>query len=98
VGQPFRRLGKSRADWVWVQHRGRTKAANEELDGNIVGKLEGLFSVRDRIDMIPEVALVSILSLQSSSKPGREEGMVRMGRGNAGRKLRIVPLGDIEEM
>jgi len=98
AGQPFRRLGKPRADCVWVRHRGRTKAANRELDGKIVGKLEGLFSVRDRIDMMHEVALVSLISLRASSKPGGEEGMVRMGRGNAGRKLRIMPIGDIEGM
>ena len=72
--------------------------ANVELDGKIVGKLEGLFSVRDRIDMMHEVALVSLLSLRGSSKLGGEEGMVRMGRGNAGRKLRIMLIGDIEGM
>jgi len=81
-----------------VRHRGRTKAAIGELDGKIVGKLEGVFSVRDRIDMMHEVALVSLLSLRGSSKPGGEEGMVRMGRGSAGHKLRIVPKGDIEGM
>jgi len=98
AGQPFWRLGKSRSDWVWVPYRGRTKVANAELDGKVVGKLEGLFRVRDRIDMMPEVALVSLLSLRSSSKPGGEEGMVRMEHGNAGRKLRIVPIRDIEGM
>jgi len=98
AGQPFRRLGKPSADWVWVRHRGCTKAANGELDGKIVGKLEGLFSMRDRIDMMHDVGPVSLLSLRGSSKPGGEEGMVRMGRRNGGRKLRIVPIGDIEGM
>jgi len=80
AGKPFRRFGKPWADWVWMRHRGRTKAANGELDGKIAGKLEGLFSVRDRIDMMHEVVLVSLLSLRGSSKPGGGEGMVHMGR------------------
>jgi len=98
AGQPLWRLSKLRADWVWVRHRGHTKAANRILDGKIVGKQDRLFSVRNRIDMMHEVAPVSLLSLRGSSKPGGEQEMVCMGCGNAGRKLWNVPIGDIEGM
>jgi len=98
AGQPFRKLEKPRADWVWVRRRGRSKDANGELDRRIVGSLEGLFTVRDYVNREHEVALVSLLSVWGSSKLGREEGMVRMERGNAGRWLNIVRIADIEGM
>jgi len=61
AGQPFRKVGKPRADWVWVRRRGCSKDSNGELDGSIVGSLEGLFWVRDHVNREHEVALVSLL-------------------------------------
>ncbi|KAF8420546.1 hypothetical protein BGX38DRAFT_1280184 [Terfezia claveryi] len=57
----FRKQGKPRVDWVWVRRRGRSEYSSGDLDGKIVGKLEGLFSVRDDIDRVHEEALVSLL-------------------------------------
>jgi len=96
AGQPFRKLGKPRADWVWVRRRGRSKDANGELDGRIVGSLEVRFRVRDHVNREHEVTLVSLLSVRGSSKPGEEEGMVRMECGNAGRRLNVAPIADVE--
>jgi len=81
-----------------VRRRGRSKATNGELDGMIVGKLGGLFSVRDHVNKVHEVALVSLLSVRGSKKPERDEGMVRMECRNTGKELRIVQIGDIEGM
>ena len=53
-------------------------------------RLKGLFSVQDNANKEHEVALVSLLSVQGSSKPGGEDGMVQMEYGNASRKLCIV--------
>jgi len=63
-----------------------------------VGKLEGLFSMQDRIDLIHKLALMLLLSLQDLSKLGGEEEMVCIGHGNVGWKLRLVPIGVIEGM
>jgi len=81
-----------------VRRRGRSKDANGELDGRIVGSLEGLFRVRDHVNREHEVALVSLLSVWGSSKPGGEEGLVRMEGGNAGRRLNVVRIADVEGM
>jgi len=69
-GQPFRKLVKPWANWVWVRRRGRSKDANREPDGRIVGSLEGLFRVRNHVNREHEVGLVSLLSVRGSSKPG----------------------------
>jgi len=73
-------------------------AANGELDGRIVGKLGGLFSVWAYVNKVHEVALVSLLSVWGSRKPGGVEGMVRMECRNTGKELWIVQIGDIEGM
>ena len=91
-------MGKLRNNWVWVRHRGRSKAANGELDGRSVGKLGGLFTLRDHVNNVHEVALVSSLSVRGSRKPGGDEGMVRVECMNTGKELRIVQIGDIEGM
>ncbi|KAF8427092.1 hypothetical protein BGX38DRAFT_1278843 [Terfezia claveryi] len=67
-------------------------------NGKIVGRLEGLLSVRDHVNRVYEVALVLLLQVRGSKKPGGDEGMVRMERGNTERKLHIVRIGDIEGM
>jgi len=72
--------------------------ANGELDGRIVGSLKELFRVRNHVNREHEVGLVSSLSVRGSSKPGREEGMVRMEHGNAGRRLNVVRIADVEGM
>ncbi|KAF8415231.1 hypothetical protein BGX38DRAFT_1281439 [Terfezia claveryi] len=82
----FRKQGQPRADWVWVRRKGRSEYSRGDLDGKIVGKLEGLFSVRDNINRVHEVALVSILRVRGSSRPGRDEGMVRMEGGRMGKE------------
>jgi len=76
----------------------RSKDTNGELDGRIVGSLEVLFRVRDHVNREHEVALESLLSVRRSSKLGAEEGMVRMERGNVGRRLNVVQIADVEAM
>ncbi|KAF8446788.1 hypothetical protein BGX38DRAFT_1270946 [Terfezia claveryi] len=98
AGQPFRKRGQPRADWVWVRRRGRSGDAMGDLDGKVVGKLEGLFSVQDNINRVHEVALVSLLRVRSSSRPGGDEGMVRMEGRENGKGLNILCIADIEGM
>jgi len=98
VGQAFQKMGKPRTDWVWVRYRGRSKAANGELDGRIVEKLGGLFSMRDHVNKVHSVALVSLLSVQGLRKLEGDEEMVRIECRNTGKELRIVQIGDIEGM
>ncbi|KAF8414646.1 hypothetical protein BGX38DRAFT_1281763 [Terfezia claveryi] len=94
----FRKQGQPRADWVWVRRKGRSEYSRGDLDGKIVGKLEGLFSVRDNINRVHEVALVSILRVRGSSRPGRDEGMVRMEGREDGKGMNILRITDIEGM
>ncbi|KAF8425787.1 hypothetical protein BGX38DRAFT_1279138 [Terfezia claveryi] len=63
--QAFRKKGKPRVDWVWVRRRERVVAELQvgQLDGKTVGRLEGLFSVRDHVGRNHEVALVELLRL-----------------------------------
>ncbi|KAF8434266.1 hypothetical protein BGX38DRAFT_1275618 [Terfezia claveryi] len=81
-----------------VRCRVCSEAANGELDGKIVGRLEGLLSVWDHVNRVNKVALVLLVWVRDSKKPGRDEEMVPMEYGNAGRKLQIVWIGDIEGM
>ena len=78
AGQPFRKRGHPRADWVWVRLREGTEAPNGTLIGRIVGRLEGLFSVRDHVYKVHEVAMVTVLVARRSSTPGGDGGMIRV--------------------
>jgi len=98
AGKAFRKMGKLRNDWVWVRRRGKSKAANGELDGRIVGKPGGLFSMWDHVNKVHEVVLVLLLSVRGSRKLGGDKGMVRMECRNTGKELRIMQIGDIEGM
>jgi len=49
-----------------------------QLDGRIVGRLEGLFSIQDDTGRIHEVALVTLLRVHGSARPWGEEGMIRV--------------------
>jgi len=43
-----------------------------------VGRLGGLFSVRDHMGKVHKVAMVPLLKVRRSSKPSGEEGMIRI--------------------
>ena len=45
--QEFTQRGKRRADWVWVRRRecGPIELQTGQLDGRIIGRVEGLFSI-----------------------------------------------------
>jgi len=49
-----------------------------QLDGWIVGRLEGLFSVQEDTGRIHKVALVTLLRVHRSVRPWGEEGMIRV--------------------
>jgi len=83
---------------VWVRHRGHSKDAKGELDGRIVGSLEGLFRVWDHVNREHEVSLVSLLLVRVSSQAGGEEAMVPIERGKAGRRLNVVQIAAVEGM
>ena len=53
-------------------------ATNGTLDERIVGRLEELFGARDHVDEVHEVAIVTVLVVRVSRKPGGEEGMIRV--------------------
>ncbi|KAF8457633.1 hypothetical protein BGX38DRAFT_1326585 [Terfezia claveryi] len=74
----FRGQDKSRADWVWIwwKERALLELQMGQLDGRMVGRLEGLFSVHDETRKVHEVALVVLLRLQGPAKPSGEEGMI----------------------
>jgi len=97
--QKFRKR-KPRADWVWVRRRERLREELQvgQLDRKTVGRLEGLFSVRDDMGKKHEVALVEILRLRGPAKPGGEEGMVRRERREEGKRTHVVRIADIEGM
>ena len=63
--QEFRKRGKRRADWVWVCRRkcGQIELQTGQLDGKIIGRVEGLFCIQDKMDWVHEVALVRLLRL-----------------------------------
>ena len=72
TGKPaFRQWGKARAYWVWVRRREHRPVEQEmgKLDGRIVARLEGLFSVQEEEDKNHEVALVMLLQLRGPTKP-----------------------------
>jgi len=95
--QKFRKI-KPRADWVWVRRRERLREELQvgQLDGKTVGRLEGLFSVRDDMGKKHEVVLVEILPLQGPAKPGGEEGMIQMERREEGKRTHVGRIADIE--
>ena len=63
-----------------------------------MGRLEGLFSVRDDVGKNHEVVLVELLRLRGPAKPGGEEGMIRMKRREEGKRTHVVQIADIEGM
>jgi len=94
------RKGKSRADWVWVRRREQLREELQvgQLDGKAVGRLEGLFSVRDDMGRKHEVSLVEIMRLRVPAKPWGKEGMIRMERCEEGKRTHVVRIANIEEM
>ena len=76
----FRQRSENRADWVWVCMRERMPVDFQrgQLDGRMVGRLEGLFSVQDELSKVHQVALVGLLRLRGPAKAGGEEGMIRV--------------------
>jgi hypothetical protein len=94
----FRQRGEARADWVWVRRWERRPVEQRmgQLDGRIVGRLEGLFSVQEEEDKNHEVALVMLLQLRGPTKPWGEEGMIRVERREEGKDMYMVRTKDIE--
>ena len=69
-----------------------------QLDGKIVGRLGELFSVRDELFKVHEVALVGLVWLRGPAKPSGEESMIRVELREEAKELYIVRVRDIEEM
>ena len=67
-----------------------------QLNGRMVGRLGGLFSVRDELSKVHVVALVGLLRLRGPAKPYGEEGMIRVELREEGKVLHIVRVRDIE--
>ena len=61
-----------------------------------MGRLEGLFSVRDHVDKVHEVAMVTVLGVRGSRKPGGEEGMIPVKWREDNRNVVVVQIGQIE--
>ena len=59
-------------------------------------RLEGLFSVRDHVDTVHEVAMVTVLVVRELRKPGGEEGMIRVEWREDNRNVVVVQIGQIE--
>jgi len=69
-----------------------------QLDGKMVGRLEGLFSVCDEMQKVHEVALGVLLPLKGLAKPSREEGMIRVQINGDGKEKHVIRVADIEGM
>ena len=78
--QEFRKRGKRRVDWVWVRWRecGPIELQTGQLNRRIIGRVEGLFSIQDKMDRVHEVAIGKLLWLPGPAKPWGEEGMIRV--------------------
>ena len=61
-----------------------------------MGRLQGLFSVRDHVDKVHEVAMVTVLVVHGLRKPGGEEGMIRVEWREDNRNVVVVQIGQIE--
>ena len=61
-----------------------------------MGGLEGLLSVRDKVDNVHEVAMVRVLVVRVSSMPGGEEGMIRVEWQEHNRNVVVVGIRQIE--
>ena len=98
--QEFRKRGKRRADWVWVHRRvcGPIELQTGQLDGRIIGRVEGLFSIQDRIYRVNEVALVKLVRQRGPAKPWGEESMIRMECAGENQGFHIIRVKDIEEL
>jgi len=67
-----------------------------QLDGWIVGRLEGLFSVQEDTGRIHEVALVTLLRVRRSARPWGEEGMILVEQREDENSMHVIRIGDIE--
>ena len=94
--QPFRKRGHPRADWVCVRRRQRTEAPHGTLDTRIMGRLDGLLSVRKHVYKVHEVAMVTVLVVRGSRMPGGEEGMIWVEWREDNRNVIVVQIGQIE--
>lgn len=96
----FRQRGEARADWIWVRRRQRSPPELQmgQLDGRMVGRLEGLFSVQDHTHKIHDIALITLLRLRGPAKPSGEEGMIRMEHKEEAISMHVIRISDIEGM
>ena len=67
-----------------------------QLDGRIIGRVEGLFSIQDKMDRVHEVPLVKLLQLRGPAKPWGEEGMIRVECTGKKQGFHIIRVKDIE--
>ncbi|KAF8416616.1 hypothetical protein BGX38DRAFT_1147607 [Terfezia claveryi] len=96
----FRGWDKSRADWIWIRWKEHSPLELQmgQLDGRMVGWLEGLFSVHNETRKVHEVALVVLLRLRRPAKPSGEEGMIRVELRKEWKQTHMIRIADIEEM
>ena len=81
-----------------MQERMPVEFQRGQIDRRMVGRLGGLFSVRDELYKVHEVALVGLLRLRGLAKPSGEDGMIRVELREEGKELHIVRVRDIEGM
>jgi len=67
-----------------------------QLNGRMVGTLEGLFSVCDKMQNVHEVALVVLLLLKGPAKPSDELEMSSVEINSNGKGKYVIPVADIE--
>ena len=67
-----------------------------QLDGRIIGRVEGLFSIQDKRDGVHEVALVKLVRLRGPANPWGEEGMIRVECTGGNQGFHIIRVKDIE--
>ena len=61
-------------------------------------RLEGLFSVRNHVDEVHKVAMVTVLVVPGSRAPGGEEGLIWLEWREDNKNEVVVGMGQIEEV
>ena len=68
----------------------------DQLDGMIIGQVEGLFSIQDKMDRVHKVALVKLLRLRGPVTPWGEEGIICVECTKENQGFHIIRVKDIE--
>jgi len=69
-----------------------------QLDGRMVGRLQGLFRVCDEMQKVYEVALVVLPRLKGPAKPSGEDGMIWVEINGDQKGKHVIRVADIEGM